>query len=87
MSGKKVVSGVTIATAAASLFLAGCASTGGSMMSAKADVHCSGINSCKGKSACKSAMNDCKGQNSCKGKGWLPKANKAECEAEGGEVI
>jgi len=78
---------MAVATAAASLFLAGCASMGGSSEMAKADVHCAGINSCKGKSACKSAMNDCKGQNSCKGKGWMKKDNKAECEADGGSVI
>ncbi|MDX1811172.1 MAG: hypothetical protein R3240_04445 [Gammaproteobacteria bacterium] len=88
MAGNKTVSGVAAATAAASLFLSGCASMGGgSMDMAKADVHCAGINACKGQTACKSAMNDCKGKNSCKGKGWLPKANKADCEAAGGEVI
>lgn len=88
MASSKTLSGVAAATAAAGLFLSGCASMGSSpMQMAKADVHCAGINSCKGQTACKSAMNDCKGKNSCKGKGWLPRASKAECEADGGKVI
>jgi len=90
------LSGFTLATAAATLLLAGC---GGNSTTEKvaekaaapdatkvAEVKCSGINSCKGTGACGSATNACAGQNSCKGKGWI-KASKADCEAKGGKVI
>ena len=87
MSVKTKMASVALATAAAGLFLSGCASSGGSMKTASAEVHCAGVNSCKGQTACKSANNNCKGQNNCKGHGWLPKASKAECESAGGEVI
>lgn len=87
MASKKILSGMTVATAAAGLFLSGCAATGGSMEMKTAEVHCSGINACKGQSSCKSAMNDCKGKNSCKGKGWLPKISESTCEEDGGKVI
>ena len=88
------LTGITLASAAATLLLAGCSSYGGS--SAKvapaaapakmANVKCSGINSCKGTSACATASSACKGQNSCKGKGWV-KTSKANCASKGGKVI
>jgi hypothetical protein len=85
----KRLTGAAIATAAASLLLAGCESMAnadsGSQMS-KAEVHCFGINACKGMGACASSHNACKGHNSCKGMGWLPTASKADCEAKGGKV-
>ena len=90
------LSGIALATAAATLLLTGC---GGNSTTAKvkekaaapeaanvADVKCSGINSCKGTGACGSATNACAGQNSCKGKGWI-KASKADCDAKGGTVV
>lgn len=87
------VTGFSMATAAATLLLAGCSTGGGDSASmAKdsganmADVKCSGINSCKGTSACATASSSCKGQNSCKGKGWI-KASKSECSAKGGKVV
>ena len=88
------LTGITLASAAATLLLAGCSYGGGSAgadsmkkSSAKmADVKCSGINSCKGSSACATATSACKGQNSCKGKGWV-KTSKANCSAKGGKVI
>ena len=86
MNQAKKLSGVALATAAASLFLGGCASMndGGDAMAAKSStVHCAGVNSCKGKSACKTAQSACKGHNSCKGKGWVP-LSKEECAAKGG---
>jgi hypothetical protein len=82
------MSGIALASVAATLLLAGCSSGGGySEGAAKkvADVKCSGINSCKGTSACATATNACKGQNSCKGQGWV-KASKADCTAKGGTV-
>ena len=90
------LTGITLASAAATLLLAGCASYGGgsantdttvTKSAAKmADVKCSGINSCKGSSACATATSACKGQNSCKGQGWV-KASKADCDAKGGKVL
>lgn len=87
------LTGITLASAAAALLLAGCSSYGGGSAEATkassakmADVKCSGINSCKGSSACATATSSCKGQNSCKGKGWV-KASKADCAAKGGKVI
>ena len=89
------LTGITLASAAATLLLAGCASYGGSAKtdtmekksSAKmADVKCSGINSCKGTSACATATSACAGQNSCKGQGWV-KASKADCATKGGKVL
>ena len=84
---KNQMKGAAIATAAAALFLTGCASNGGMGMGTaeSGDVHCMGINGCKGKTSCKSAKNDCKGKNSCKGQGWL-KTTKSECDAKGGTV-
>jgi len=90
------LSGVALASAAATLLLAGC---GGKSDTAKttpkaaaesatkvATIKCSGINSCKGTGACASATNACAGQNSCKGQGWI-KATKADCDAKGGKII
>ena len=88
------LAGLSLATAAATLLLAGCSSGGnyGNAKAAKpsgakmASVKCSGINSCKGSSACATATSACKGQNSCKGKGWI-KTSKSNCAAKGGKVI
>ena len=95
MKSVKKLSGITLATVAATLLLAGC----GGKETASADkkaapetatkvatVKCSGINSCKGKSACATADSACSGQNSCKGKGWI-KTSKEECDTKGGKVI
>jgi len=96
MKSVKKLSGIALASAAATLLLASC---GGKTESAGADkkaapetaakvagVKCSGINACKGKSACATAESACAGQNSCKGKGWI-KTSKEECDSKGGKVI
>jgi len=91
------LTGITLASAAATLVLAGCSSYGGGSTSTDkmekkttaakmAEVKCSGINSCKGTSACATATSACKGHNSCKGQGWV-KATKADCVAKGGKVL
>ncbi|MCF6190445.1 MAG: hypothetical protein L3J51_08200 [Cocleimonas sp.] len=90
------LSGVALASATATLLLAGC---GGSSKSAGteekaaapdatkvAEIKCSGINSCKGTGACATATHACAGQNSCKGQGWV-KASKADCDTKGGKVV
>lgn len=67
------LNGMALAAAAATLFIAGCASQGGGTQTADAGtvkVKCYGVNSCKGQSECKTAMSSCKGQNSCKGQGF-----------------
>ena len=67
------LAGVVLAAAAATLFVAGCQSTGGTPMqsadSGAVKVKCYGANSCKGQAECKTAMNACKGQNTCKAQG------------------
>lgn len=80
--------GVTLASAAAAMFIAGAALTGAPTAAYAADgVKCAGINSCKGHGACKTAANDCKGLNACKGQGFLPTATAEECATKGGSVI
>ncbi len=76
----KKVSGLAIATAAASMF----AMTAPMSASAgEANVQCMGVNSCKGMSSCKTASSSCKGLNSCKGQGFVA-VSAAACEQLGG---
>ena len=70
MSSVKKLSGVALAAAASTLFIAGCA-TGGTGFSATGQVECTGVNGCKGLSDCKTASNDCRGKNSCRYQGFL----------------
>ncbi|MGH8750197.1 MAG: BufA2 family periplasmic bufferin-type metallophore [Burkholderiales bacterium] len=65
----KKISGIALAAAAASVFVAGCATESSPASSGK--VACAGINACKGLSDCKTASSSCKGQNSCKGHGFV----------------
>ena len=100
MSSVKKLSGVALASAAATLILAGCGGEKAAEPAKEAaaekkpaapatkvaDVKCSGTNSCKGTSECATATSGCKGQNSCKGQGWV-KASKEDCDAKGGKAI
>jgi len=94
MSTVSKLSKTAIASAAATLLLAGCAGSysnsndtaSASKATTTANVKCAGINSCKGKGACAGAGHACAGKNSCKGQGWV-KASKADCKAKGGEII
>ena len=87
MSIQKKTVGVTIATAAAALFISGAAMTAAPTTAHAADgVKCVGANSCKGHGECKTASNDCKGMNSCKGKGWVSVKSAKECADKGGKV-
>jgi len=71
METRKIL-GMVIAASAASLFVAGCASTGtGQPASTEAKVTCNGANACKGLSECHTASNQCAGQNACKGQGFV----------------
>jgi len=85
MSSMRVISGASLAAAAALFLVAGCATSDKPAQSA--EVQCSGINACKGQSACKSASNSCKGLNACKGQGWVPTASAEDCTSQGGKVI
>ncbi len=89
------LSGVALASAAATLLLAGCGGKSETAMEKEAmpeaatkvaTIKCSGINSCKGTGACASATHACAGQNSCKGQGWV-KASKADCDVKGGKIV
>ena len=74
------LSGVALAAAAASLFIAGCASQGSGTQMADAGaakVKCYGANACKGQAECKTAANACKGQNACKAQGFVMLTEKA----------
>ena len=81
MSQTSRLTGVAIAAAAATLFVAGCSSMGGdSTKTADAGavkVKCYGANACKGQAECKTSMNSCKGHNECKGKGFVQMDEKA----------
>ncbi|MEO8631170.1 MAG: hypothetical protein ABI612_24185 [Betaproteobacteria bacterium] len=74
-------SGMAIAAAAATLFIAGCANMGSTPTqtadSGSVKVKCYGANSCKGQAECKTGMNSCKGQNACKGQGFMSMTEKA----------
>ena len=82
MKQKSTVAGVALAAAAASLFIAGCASQGSDSQMHMADstavaVKCYGANACKGQAECKTSMNSCKGQNACKGQGFVSMTEKS----------
>ena len=76
MKTARKLTGPVLATAAAALFVSGCASTNQSQSSANAgaqtaQVKCTGVNACKGRSSCKTSSSSCKGQNACKGQGFV----------------
>ena len=74
MNETSKLTGVALAAAAATLFIAGCASSGGGTQMADAStvkVKCYGANACKGQAECKTALNGCKGQNACKAQGFV----------------
>jgi len=82
MSVAKKISGLALATAAATLFAGAPAAVSAAE---KGTVHCYGVNACKGKSSCATANSACKGQNSCKGKGYVI-VTKEVCDQLGGKV-
>ncbi|MDA0996775.1 MAG: hypothetical protein O2944_01040 [Proteobacteria bacterium] len=86
MSIQNRMIGMTLATAAAALFISGAAMTAAPSSALADSVKCAGANACKGQGSCKSAKNDCKGLNSCKGLGWVSTATAKECMEKGGKV-
>ena len=81
----KVRSGMLIASAAASLILAGTV-VARAAEKAGGEVHCAGINACNGKGGCAGVANSCKGKNDCKGKGHVDVSSVDECTKAGGKV-
>src|SRR5947208_13608956 len=82
----RVNKGMLIASAAASLIMAGALTaradqgkTGGGM------VNCAGVNARQGEGSCASAENSCAGKNGGKGKGVV-EMSAADCAQEGGKV-
>src|SRR5882724_6351241 len=62
--------GIVVATAAASLILAGAIAARAEQEKAGGElVHCAGVNECKGKGICAGPESECAGVNTCKGKG------------------
>ena len=87
MSQTSRLTGVALAAAAATMFIAGCGSMGGgdtkTADAGTVKVKCYGANSCKGQAECKTGMNSCKGQNSCKGHGFVSLTEQACVERLG----
>jgi hypothetical protein len=72
---------ISLASAAAALFIAGAAGDAlAQSEKSEAKIKCEGVNECKGKSACSTANNSCAGKNSCKGKGF-EMMTAEECQA------
>ena len=84
MNAKKT--GIVIAAAAATLFLAGSVASTVSTPANAAQGKCMAGNACKGQSACKGAANACKGQNACKGTGFSMTSEK-QCAAMGAKFV
>ena len=83
---KKSNRAILVATAAATILLAGHA-VARATDAAGDEVHCAGINECKGKGSCAGAHNSCKAQNECKGKGFVDVSSAEECVKKGGKVV
>jgi hypothetical protein len=82
------VKNAAIASAVASMFLAGAAMAKDKpAKKTSAAVKCAGINECKGHGACSGADNACKAQNQCKGQGYEDVKSAKECKDKGGKVL
>jgi len=82
MNRNRRLMGAALATAAATLFVAGVPGIAADD-SATVKVKCYGANACKGQAECKTSMNSCKGHNSCKGKGFVMMDEKSCLERFG----
>jgi len=82
----RVNKGMLIASAAATLIMAGGLTARADEGKTGGDVHCAGVNACKGQGSCAGAGNSCAGKNSCKGKGVLD-MSAADCAKKGGKVV
>jgi len=86
---KTAVTGASLATAAAMMFMANpsFAQEATPPSSQQAKVKCVGANDCKGKSACKTTTSPGPGQNSCSGKGLAMTSTEQECKDKGGKPM
>ena len=84
---KDRLKGAVIASAVASLLVAGAASAQEKAdKSGSAKVECKQDNSCSGQGGCAGKDNGCKGKNSCSGHVFTTKTEK-ECTDKGGKVV
>lgn len=81
----RIVSGATLAAAAAVLITSGAAISTPAQAKSDYAVKCFGLNACKGHGSCKSTANACKGKNACKGQGFSM-MGKEKCMAKGGST-
>jgi uncharacterized membrane protein len=83
----KKTKGMLIASAAASLILAGAIGVQAAEdhKAGGEKILCEGINACKGQGACATAHNSCAGKNACKGQGAV-EMTPEDCKAKGGKV-
>jgi hypothetical protein len=82
----RVNKGILIASAAASLIMAGVLTARAAEEKKGGDmVNCAGVNACKGQGSCATAENSCAGKNGCKGKGVV-EMSAADCAKKGGKV-
>ena len=78
--------GMLIASAAATLILAGGVTARADEKAGGDKVECSGVNACKGQASCATAEHSCAGKNACKGQGWV-ELSAADCAKKGGKVV
>lgn len=82
------VKNAAIASAVASMFLAGASmAKGKATKKTNTVVKCGGINDCKGQGECAGADNACKGMNDCKGQSYKEVKTAKECTDKGGKVL
>ncbi len=88
---KTKLTGLALATAAATLLITGCTKGDDDEMAMEESseavmVKCAGINECKGHSQCATAESACAGQNACKGTGWI-EVTEDECDEKNGDIL
>ncbi len=83
----KIGKGFMVASAVASLVLAGGLTAQADESKKSEAVHCAGINACKGQGSCAGAENACKAQNECKGQGWAEAESTEACTEAKGTVV
>src|SRR5436190_19423388 len=82
----RVNKGMLIASAAASLIMAGALTARAGQGKTGGDMgNCAGGNACKGQGSCASAENSCAGKNGGKGQGVV-EMSAADCAKKGGKV-
>ncbi len=83
----RIGKGFMVASAVASLVLAGGLTAQADENKKSEAVNCAGTNACKGQGSCAGASNSCKAQNECKGQGWTEAESAEACTEAGGTVV